>query len=324
MQFIITIDTEGDNQWDPALPPGTENIKFVPRFQELCDRYRFPPTYLCTYEVVDSTAFDDVLLPLPAAGRAEIGAHLHPWTNPPFSEWDRSETTYAYPSELPAPVFSKKLEALTALLTKKLGAPPRSYRAGRWGLSAAHIPVLIELGYVVDCSVTPLLSWTDRGARERGQDFSAAPVTPYFMAWGDPAREGASGLLEVPVTILHTNAIMRQSPVLRSAYRHHRKTRLARVLNRVFRIAPQWFRPFSDMSVSKLKSVFDTARLLDLPVVEMMFHSSELMPNGSPHNLTTGAVDDVYRRLDAVFAHLAAQGVAGSTLAAYAETRRNG
>ena len=186
MQFIITIDTEGDNQWDPALPPGTENIKFVPRFQELCDRYRFPPTYLCTYEVVDSTAFDDVLLPLPAAGRAEIGAHLHPWTNPPFSEWDRSETTYAYPSELPAPVFSKKLEALTALLTKKLGAPPRSYRAGRWGLSAAHIPVLIELGYIVDCSVTPLLSWTDRGARERGQDFSAAPVTPYFMAWGDP------------------------------------------------------------------------------------------------------------------------------------------
>ncbi len=108
MQFIITIDTEGDNQWDAALPPGTENIKFVPRFQELCDRYRFPPTYLCTYEVVDSTAFDDVLLPLPAAGRAEIGAHLHPWTNPPFSEWDRSETTYAYPSELPAPVFSKK------------------------------------------------------------------------------------------------------------------------------------------------------------------------------------------------------------------------
>ena len=186
MQFIITIDTEGDNQWDSALPPGTENIKFVSRFQELCDRYRFPPTYLCTYEVVDSAAFDDMLLPLPAAGRAEIGAHLHPWTNPPFSEWDRSETTYAYPSELPAPVFSKKLEALTALLTRKLGASPRSYRAGRWGLSAAHIPVLLELGYIVDCSVTPLLSWTDRGARERGQDFSAAPVTPYFMAWGDP------------------------------------------------------------------------------------------------------------------------------------------
>ena len=280
MKFIITIDTEGDNQWDPALPAGTENINFVPRFQELCDRYTFPPTYLCTYEVVDSPVFDTVLLPLHASGRAEIGAHLHPWTNPPFSEWDRSETTYAYPSELPTAVFAKKLESLTALLARKLGTAPRSYRAGRWGLSAAHIPVLLEFGYIVDCSVTPLLSWTDRGARERGQDFSEAPVRPYFMAWGDPAREGASGLLEVPVTILHTNGVMRRSPLLRSAYRRYRKTRSSRVLNRFFRVAPQWFRPFSDMTVARLKNVFDTARQLDLPVIEMMFHSSELMPNG--------------------------------------------
>jgi hypothetical protein len=324
MKIIITIDTEGDNQWDPALPAGTENIRFIPRFQQLCDRYQFPPTYLCTYEVVDSNVFDEVLLPLHKTRTAEVGAHLHPWTNPPFSEWDRSETTYAYPSELPAPVFARKLECLTALLSRKLGSAPQSYRAGRWGLSAAHIPVLIENGYIVDCSVTPLLSWIDRGARERGQDFSEAPVKPYVLAWGDPAREGASGLLEVPVTILHTNAVMRKSPLLRSAYRRYRKTRPAKVLNRLFRIAPQWFRPFSDMTVARLKAVVDTARALDLPVVEMMFHSSELMPNGSPHNLTADAVDNVYRRLDEIFSYVSGLGVTGSTLAAYAETKRHG
>ena len=219
-------------------------------------------------------------------------------------------------------MFAKKLECLTAVLASKLGSPPRSYRAGRWGLSAAHIPILLQSGYIVDCSVTPLLSWTDPGARERGQDFSEAPVKPYFMAWGDPAREGASGLLEVPVTILCTNGLMRRSPLFRAAYRRYRKTRPARLLNRMFQIAPRWFRPFSDMSVARLKAVYETARLLELPAVEMMFHSSELMPNGSPHNPTVESVDRLYERLDELFAYLKEQRVEGITLSAFAEPLR--
>jgi hypothetical protein len=322
MKLILTIDTEGDNQWDPALPRSTENIRFIPRFQRLCERYDFPPTYLCTYEVVAAQVFDEILLPLHEGNRAEIGAHLHPWTSPPFSRWDQSETVPAYPSELPLGVFAKKLECLTGLLASKLGAPPRSYRAGRWGLSAAHIPLLLQFGYIVDCSVTPLLSWGDPGARERGQDFSEAPATPYFMAWGDPAREGASGLLEIPVTILYTNALMRRSLLLRAAYHRYRKTRSARLLNRMFSIAPQWFRPFSDMSVARLNAVYDTARRLELPVIEMMFHSSELMPNGSPHNPTAESVDRLYQRLDQVFARLAKRRAEGITLSAFAEPLR--
>jgi hypothetical protein len=322
MDFVITIDTEGDNQWDGGLARSTENIRFIPRFQTLCDRFAFTPTYLCTYEVVSAPEFDDVLLPLHRSGRAEIGAHLHPWTTPPLSEWDRSETSTAYPSELPPGLFARKLEQLTNLLETKLGQPPRSYRAGRWGLSAAHIPILLELGYIVDCSVTPLLSWGDAGARERGQDFSHAPVRPYFMAWGDPAREGASGLLEVPVTILCTNSLMGRSPLLRAIYHRYRKTLPARLLNRTFLLKPRWFRPFSDMSVSRLKTVYDTARRLELPVVEMMFHSSELMPNGSPHNTTPESVEDLYRRLEAIFEYLHQQGSRGVTLSAFAETMR--
>lgn len=318
MKLIITIDTEGDNQWDPALPQSTENVRFIPRFQALCERFAFPPTYLCTYDVVDAPAFDEVLLPLHRKKHAEIGAHLHPWTTPPLSQWDRSESGLAYPSELPADVFAGKLKVLTDRLADKLGVPPLGYRAGRWGLSAAHIPVLLERGFAVDCSVTPSLSWVDPGARERGQDFSDAPVKPYFMAWGDPAREGESGLLEVPVTILYTNAWMRRSPLLRAAYRRGRKTRAARLLNRMFTIAPQWFRPFSDMTVSRLRAVHDTARRLDLPVIEMMFHSSELMPGGSPHNPTAESVEELYRRFEGIFAYLAGQGVEGITLSAFA------
>jgi hypothetical protein len=322
MQFIITIDTEGDNQWDPALPDTTENIRFIPRFQALCDRYRFPPTYLCTYDVVSAPAFNEVLRPLDASGLAEIGAHLHPWTTPPQTPWDRTGRSAAYPSELPPGIFARKLETLTHLIADTIGRSPRSYRAGRWGLSAAHIPVLLALGYIADCSVTPSLNWTDPGARERGQDFSIAPAHPYFMAWGDPARPGASGLLEVPVTILHTNERMRRSPALRALYARYRKTALGRALNRTLLVAPRWFRPFSDMSVARMRAVFDTARGMDLPVIELMFHSSELMPNGSPHNLTHSSVDDLFARLDQTFAFLAHEGVTGITLGDYAESVR--
>ena len=323
MQFIITIDTEGDNQWDGiGRTPSVENLRFIPRFQNLCERFGFPPTYLCTYDVVASQLFDDVLRPYDTSGRAEIGAHLHPWTTPPASAWDRSETAGAYPSELPPGIFARKLESLTRLIESKLGRSPRSYRAGRWGFSAAHIPTLLELGYLVDCSVTPNIDWRDQGARERGQDYSSAPVAPYFMAWGDPARPGASGLLEVPVTILWTHGWVRGSPALRALYMRYRKTLAARALNRAFDIAPRWFRPFSDMTGPRLEAVYDTASQLRLPVIEMMFHSSELMPAGSPHNLTPESVDDLFKRLHATFDMLKSDGVTGTMLGDYAEAVR--
>jgi len=146
---------------------------------------------------------------------------------------------------------------LTDVLAEKRGTRPKSYRAGRWGFSAAHIEALLDLGYVADCSVTPLVSWADAGAKERGQDFREAPVRPYYVASGDAGREGASGLVE-------------------------------------------------------------------LPVIQMTFHSSELMPGGSPHNPTSADVATLLAKLGAVFQRLAGDGVTGATLTSYAEAFRAG
>jgi len=325
MKLIITLDTEGDNQWSRQPSRSVENIRSIPRFQQLCDRFDFKPTYLCTYDVAAADVFEEILVPYQQDGVAEIGAHLHPWATPPYEPfWDASGVGQAYPSELPLGVFARKLAHLTDLLRTRAGVQPRSYRAGRWGLSAAHIPPLLHFGYIVDCSVTPLVDWQDTGARERGPDFSRAPVGPYFMAWGDPSRAGASGLLEVPVTIVHSNSLMRRSVALRAWHRRHRKSVAARLLNRLFWIAPQWFRPFSDMGVDRLTAVYRTARRLELPVLQMMFHSSELMPGASPHNPTVEGVERLYERLERIFVYLKAQRVEGVTLSAFAETMRRG
>ena len=170
MKLILTVDTEADNQWDVGAELTTDNLGYVPRFQALCEHFEFPPTYLCTYEVVTSAVFDGTLGQPARNGHAEIGAHLHPWSTPPFDAvWDDADRGHPYPSELPTELFQSKLRTLTATLSDRLGQAPTSYRAGRWGFSAAQVAPMVRLGYLVDCSITPLVSWVgDLGLREGG------------------------------------------------------------------------------------------------------------------------------------------------------------
>lgn len=324
MQLIVTVDTEADNQWDVAAPQTLANLEAVPRFQHLCDAHDLPPTYLCTYEVVTSGAFAHTIGPAAEQGRAEVGAHLHPWSTPPFdTEWDAPGTARPYPSELPGDLLAGKLAALTAAVEAAAGRRPTGYRAGRWGFSAAQIPMLTALGYEVDCSVTPGMSWRrDLGLREGGPDFTSAQVEPYELAMDDACRPGDCGLLEVPVTILHTSALMRASGTLRRSYQRHRRSLPWRVANRLLQVAPQWLRPEPHMTTQRLITVAETARALGLPVLELMLHSSELLPGASPSNRTAEAVEQVFVRLSRLFTHLVSRGVTGATLTGFARAWR--
>ena len=324
MQLIITVDAEADNQWDVAAPQTTANLAAVPRFQRLCDQFGFPPTYLCTHEVVTSPDFGTIAA-YASDGQAEVGAHLHPWSTPPFdATWDGAGAR-PYPSELPAELVARKLATLTSVIAERAGARPASYRAGRWGLSAAQIGLLVTFGYRVDCSVTPGVSWQgDIGLRAGGPDFADAPAAPYIVSSDDPGRSGDSGLLEVPVTILHTSRLMRRSRVLRRSYRRHRRSLPWRAADRFFHVAPQWLRPYPHMTAERLIAVADTARRLGRPVLEMTFHSSELLPGGSPYNPTPASVDRLFDRLARLFQHLASRGVGGVTLTDFAQERGAG
>jgi hypothetical protein len=322
MDLIVTIDTEADDQWDRSRTElTTENLEFVPRFQELCDRYGVKPTYLCTWEIVEDPRFD-ILKRYQEADLAEIGAHLHPWTNPPMENPQNGiqrDVFGIYPSELDPAVFAEKLRLLTERIHERAGVEPRSYRAGRWGFSAEHIPILISLGYLVDCSVTPLRSWKQMpGAVEGGPDFRDAPVAPYFLDPDDVCRAGGSQLLEVPVTILFTRASLAASKRLQGLYHRYRRTLPGRAMNKLFRLDPQWLRPYGRMSSDQLKAVCDAARRRGLPAVEMMFHSSELMPGGSPYHRDEAAIEGLYQKLESVFAHLRDEGSRGVTLTEFA------
>jgi sugar phosphate isomerase/epimerase len=120
----------------------------------------------------------------------------------------------------------------------------------------------------------------------------------------------------VPMTILCA-----REGVLRLAQRWFPDERSlgARVLRRLLRLEPLWFRPYPHMSADDLKRVFDMAVDRGLPVVTLMFHSSELMPGGSPYFPTEESIEALYERFDALFSHAAERGARAATLRDFAE-----
>ena len=184
---------------------------------------------------------------------------------------------------------------------------------------AEHIPVLLDLGYKVDCSVTPYVTWINHlGVNHGGPDFTVAPVEPYFLDSEDVCRPGNSALLEVPVTILCKNPVASKVTHLRRAFGRYRRFRLGRAMNAAFGLTAVWFRPYPHMTADRLISICRLAESRGLPVVEMLFHSSELMPGCSPYNPDEDAIERLYSTFISVFDYLAESGAAGATLSEFA------
>ena len=304
MKFILTIDTEADNQWDRSKKSlETNNIKELPKLQQLCDEYGVKPTYLITSEVAASPIAQDMLGPYQENGRAEIGAHLHPWTTEPFSSTGE-EQSRVFANNLPVSVIEKKIQNLTQQIESGFGRRPTSYRAGRFGFDGESLRILDKLGYLVDCSVTPAVKWFDNQLNCAGPDFRSAPVTPYYPSFSDVCVEGDSSVLEIPMTIIYTKLPLTKEWG-KNLYEKHKDRRIIRGLSRIFwNGQPQWFRPSPHVSAKQLISLVDTCNKRKFPIIEMMFHSSELLPGGSPYNPDAASVEKLYTKLAMLFSYL--------------------
>jgi len=282
MKIIISVDTEADDQWKRESTLSIDNVFMLDRFQNLCERYNMPPTYLLTHEVATSEKATQQFKIWQDRG-AEIGAHLHPWTTPPLDERDADENPF--PSELSDEELGEKLSNLTRAVGKVCGHSPTSYRAGRWGFDARQAEFLEELGYTVDLSITPGLSWKKlkgRGGAAGGPDFSKEQIEPRLLN---------DKVLEVPMTILRTGFLRRL----------------------------KWLRVFENTTVMQLKSVIKTALRRGLPTAVFMIHSSELAVGKSPYVKTPDALEHVYECLEGLFKVCEKEGVRGITASAFAK-----
>ncbi|HWN44962.1 MAG TPA: polysaccharide deacetylase family protein [Thermoanaerobaculia bacterium] len=193
--FLVTVDTEEEWDWAgpfPSLPCSTRNARLIPGFQSFCRSIGVRPTYLVDYAMCNDEASAGFLRTALALGGCEIGAHLHPWCNPPLEEPLGEETSHAI--SLDRSLVRRKLRNLTARIEETLGVRPVSFRAGRWGMTGWLLQMLGEEGYKVDSSIFPFF-------KDICFDYARAPVEPYWPDYADGLASGPQRqILEVPVT----------------------------------------------------------------------------------------------------------------------------
>jgi hypothetical protein len=300
---LVGIDTEADDQWtlEGRRRLEVRNAERLPALQSLLDSFGVRPTYLVTHEMATRSESAQVLRELARGGRCEIGTHLHPWSSPPFRPEDLDGHTY--PHNLPDDVLERQLTELTAVIETEIGVRPTTYRAGRNGFDGRSLRVLERLGYTVDTSIDPLFNETRKG----GRVFAGAPVAPYFPDPADVRRPGSSKVLEVPISSATHPALPKP---LEAAYTRLPPLPYRGWLKRLG-LRAVWLRP-SYTPLEPMKALASRLAAVGVPCLNIIFHSSELLPGGSPYNRDEAGVtrflDDLRRLLEHMRQRLGAEG----------------
>jgi len=190
-KLIVVIDTEEEFNW--SLDVSRQNIsvrsmRSLEKLQFLFDEYRILPVYVVDYPVAFQPDGYRPLQEIYNSGRGVIGAHLHPWVNPPFEE--EVGRRNSFPGNLPLLLEAAKLRILADLLSERFGSRPKIYKAGRYGVGVNTADILEEQGYEVDLSVCPFMDYSS----EDGPNFTKFHALPYWC--GKHNR-----LLEIPFTV---------------------------------------------------------------------------------------------------------------------------
>jgi len=315
--FLITIDTEGDNLWrNRSGHITTKNAGYLSRFQELCEKYTFKPTWLTNYEMAIDPIYIDFARDVIARGQGEVGMHLHAWNSPPAYEltdndWQHQPYLIEYPHE----EMRKKVSFMTELLEKTFSTKMLSHRAGRWAFDEYYAQLLIEHGYQVDCSVTPGVNWQfSPGAPQGkgGSNYTHFPRSAYYLDVNDISRPGKSSLLEVPMSIQYKHSGLMNA--VKQGYDRLRGKRRSPSVH--------WLRPTGG-NVEQMTGVAQKTLAGGADYVEFMLHSSEFMPDGSPTFKTAADIDRLYDDLEQLFIWLQSR-TQGMTLAEYAAAKAAG
>lgn len=302
--FLITIDTEADNQWNFDHEISTKNAKFLPRFQELAEKYGFKPTWLTNYEMANDDFFCHYMKEKQDDGLCEIGMHLHAWNTPPEYPLKKIQRERDYLIEYPVEIMDAKVATMTELIENRFGKRPVSHRSGRWTTNQNYFKILKKYGYKVDCSVTPHINWSScLGVTGLpGSDYSKCLEVPYYIN---------EDVLEIPMTIRRMNTLaLERISSLRNIVGEFKRFLFGR---------NQWLRPEASLRLKPMLKLIEDESQKNQYLM-FMIHSSELMPGGSPNFKDEKAIEGLYFVIERIFERATFLGYKGKTLREYAES----
>lgn len=296
-KFIITVDTEGDNLWNWRSGDRitTDNVNYIPRFQELCEKYGFKPVYLTNYEMAKDNKWVGYAKAKSQQGLCEIGMHIHAWNSPPEYVLTNTYGGNSYITEYPTEVIYQKVEFISEFLKQQFELPIKVARSGRWATNDVYFESLHRSGFIGDCSITPELnlSMIPGCSQNLGSDYRKEKKSVHFLN---------SGIVEVPMTTRKIHHIADGS------LKHKAST--------LIKGDSMWLRPHRK-SLNELLYLSDYVQKEGEDYLEFMIHSSELMPNGSPYFKSEGEIEYLYMIMQKYFSWVVEAGYEGTTLSDY-------
>jgi hypothetical protein len=182
------VDTEEEFDWGAPFDRASRNVTIgdaMRRGQAYFRAAGVRPLYVTDYPVIDDPRVGAMLGEWQAAGDADVGAHCHPWVNPPHEE--EVSTFHSFAGNLPEALEREKITRLRDRIAQVTGRAPVSFRAGRYGVGPHTGRILADLGFRLDTSVRARFDYSAQG----GPDFSGLPVKPWRAG---PGR----ALIELP------------------------------------------------------------------------------------------------------------------------------
>jgi hypothetical protein len=189
--LFVVVDTEEEFDWHAPFSRANTGVTAIAALDNLhgvVDRHAVRPMYVIDYPVATKVEAYTKLREIVESGRGQVGAHLHPWVTPPFTEEVNGPNSFA--CNLGSELEESKLRNLMDAIEANLGVRARTYKAGRYGLGRTTVRILQRLGFDVDISVNPLMDYRPSS----GPSFEAFDARPFMF--GADRR-----LLEVPCTM---------------------------------------------------------------------------------------------------------------------------
>ncbi len=280
--LMIIIDTEEEFNWSEPFDrreTSVKNIAHQEKAQKIFAKYGIKPTYVIDYPVANQAESIQPLKKLYDNGQCDIGAHLHPWVTPPFTEDVNNYNSF--PGNLTYEQEYEKLKILTGTITKNFGFNPTIYKAGRYGVGKNTTAILKKLGYTIDCSVVPNTDFS----QHEGPNFSQKNnCTPYWFA--------ENTILEVPLSVDYVGLLSRSGNKLYESIQQNMliKLKIPGVLSRLglferIRLSPEGH------TLNELKRLTLSMINQDYKIFCLTYHSSTLMPGASPYVRNTNELD---------------------------------
>ena len=270
--LLVVVDTEEEFDWNAPFSrasTGVSAMAHVGRAHTVFGKYGIKPTYVVDYPVAAQHDGAKPLQELFASGACAIGAHLHPWVNPPFAE-----PVGAYESftcNLEPDLQAAKVASLVDVIADRFDHRPRVFKAGRYGLGSSTVGVLEEHGFFVDNSVCPAMDFSDVG----GPNFMSFDAQPFFIT---------PTMLECPCTVGFVGWLGRKGPMVHQVASSTvlERVRSVGILSRMRAVRRIMLSPEGNTLDEMIALARDLYRR-GLRVFTLTYHSPSLEPGHTPY-----------------------------------------